>query len=155
VRVIGLGNLEAGDDAVGLLAVRAARLELEGLHGVEVVETGAGAHVIDLLQGAGAAVVVDAVRAPSGGRSPGTLIRVEAGPDGLPAEVSSSISSHGFGIAEAVGLASALGEAPRVVFVGVEVAAVEAGRPLSGPVEAALPALVDAVVREARRLAGP
>jgi hydrogenase maturation protease len=153
--VIGLGNPEAGDDAIGLLAVQLARPELAGLPGVEIVQAGAGAHVLDLLQGVEAAVVVDAVRAPSGGRAPGTVVRVEAGPEGLPAEASSSLSSHGFGVAEAVGLAAALGEVPRVVFIGVEVAELTAGSPLSGPVEAALPALVTAVVEEARRLAGP
>jgi len=153
--VIGLGNPEAGDDAVGLLSVQLARPELTELPGVEIVQAGAGVHVIDLLQGIEAAVVVDAIRAPLGGRAPGTVVRVEAGPEGLPAEASSSLSSHGFGIAEAVGLAAALGEVPLVVFIGVEVAELTAGSPLSAPVEAALPALVAAVVEEARRLAGP
>ncbi len=155
MRVIGLGNPEAGDDAVGLIAARRARPELEGIPGVEVVQVGAGVHVLDLLQGAEAVVVVDAVRSPSGGRPPGTLVRVEAGPDGLPADASSSVSSHGFGVAEAVGLAAALGGTPIVVFIGVEAAEVAAGSPLSGPVEAALPALVQAVVEEVRRLAAP
>jgi hydrogenase maturation protease len=151
--VIGLGNPEAGDDAVGLLAVDRARAELEAIPGVEVVLTGAGLHVLDLLTGVEAAVVVDAVRAPAGGRTPGTLVRAEAGREGLPAEVGSSLSSHGFGVAEAVGLAAALERAPRVVLLGVEIAQVAAGSPLSDAVAAALPRLVEAVVAEARALA--
>ena len=152
VRVVGVGNPDAGDDAVGLLAVRAARPELERLAGVEVVETGAGLHVVDLLDDVDAVVVVDAVRAPRGGRAPGTIVRAEAGPQGLPAEVGSSLSSHGFGVAEAVGLAAALHDAPRVVFLGVEIADVTAGHDLSGSVAVALPELVARVVGEARLL---
>jgi hydrogenase maturation protease len=151
VRVVGVGNPEAGDDAVGLLAVRSARADLEAL-GAEVVETGAGLHVVDLLSGAAAVVVVDAVRAPRGGRAPGTIVRAEAGPEGLPAEVGSSLSSHGFGVAEAVGLAAALDDAPRVVFVGVEVADVTAGHGLSPAVASVLPELAARVVTEARLL---
>ena len=151
VRVIGVGNPEAGDDAAGLLAVRSARADLEAL-GVDVVETGAGLHVVDLLRDARAVVVVDAVRAPRGGRPPGTIVRAEAGPDGLPAEVGASLSSHGFGVAEAVGLVAALDDAPRVVFLGVEVADVAAGHELSEPVASSVPDLAARVVAEARLL---
>ena len=149
VRVIGVGNPEAGDDAVGLEVVRAARPALEGL-GAEVVETGAGLHVLDLLRGVDAVVIVDAVRAPHGGRPPGTIVRAETGPGGLPAEVGSSLSSHGFGVAEAVGLAAALEDAPRVVFLGVEIAAVTAGHGLSAPVASSVPELEARVVAEVR-----
>jgi hydrogenase maturation protease len=152
IRVIGCGNVGAGDDAVGVLAVRAARSELEDLPGVEVVETGAGMHVADLLRDADAAVIVDAVRAPWGGRAPGTIVRSEAGPDGLPAEVGTSLSSHGFGVSEAVGLTAALGAAPAVVFLGVEVQDVTAGHALSPALERSLPELVARVVGEARLL---
>ncbi|HEX9124532.1 MAG TPA: hydrogenase maturation protease, partial [Actinomycetota bacterium] len=126
VRVIGCGTLDAGDDAVGLLAVREARERLEAIAGVEVLEA-AALDVVHLLEDVDGAVVVDAVRAPSGLREPGTIVRAEAGPDGLPADVRSSLSSHGLGLAEAVGLAAALGGMPRVVFLGIEVADVTAG----------------------------
>ena len=149
VRVIGVGNPEAGDDAVGLEVVRSARSELEAL-GAEVVETGAGLHVLDLLRGVDAVVIVDAVRAPHGGRPPGTIVRAETGPGGLPAEVGSSLSSHGFGVAEALGLAAALDGAPRVVFLGVEVADVAAGHGLSEPVASSVPELSARVVDEVR-----
>ena len=152
VRVIGCGTPDAGDDAVGLLAVRAARPALEDLPGVEVAETGAGLHVVDLLRDVDAAVIVDAVRASAGARAAGTLVRVEAGPDGLPADVGSSLSSHGFSVAEAVGLAAAIDGAPVVVFLGVEVEDVTAGHPLSHALERSLPELVARVVGEARLL---
>ncbi|MGZ8610927.1 MAG: hydrogenase maturation protease [Actinomycetota bacterium] len=153
VRVIGCGNPDVGDDAVGIVAVAAARERLEAIPGVEVVPRASPLEVVHLLEGARVALVVDAIRTPGGGRSPGEVVRAESGPDGLPAEIRSSLSSHGLGIAEAVGLALATGSAPRVVVLGVEALEAEAGGPLSGPVAAAVPALIGLLVAEARSLA--
>jgi hydrogenase maturation protease len=156
VRVVGCGNPEAGDDAVGLIAVREARPALEAMPQVDVVEIGAGLRIVDLLLvDAAAVVVVDAVRTPRGARSPGTIVRVEVGEGDPVPEPDPSLSSHGFAITDALGLAAALGEAPRVVLLGVEVEDVTAGHPLSRPVAASLPDLIAAVVREAERLLRP
>lgn len=155
VRVIGCGTPDAGDDAVGLLAVRAARERLASM-GVEVLESASPLDLVHLLEGADAAVVVDAVRAPSGGRDPGELIRVEAAPgEPLPAELRSSLSSHGLGLAEAVGLAAAFEPTPRVVVLGIEAAEVAAGAGLSPAVAAALPRLVERVLAEVAHLLEP
>lgn len=152
VRVIACGSENLGDDAAGLLAVRDARSMLGVLPGVEVIEAGLGLHILDLLDGIDAVLVVDAVRSPGGERRSGEIVRFEAGPDGLTADVGSSLSSHGFGVGEAVGLAAALGRTPRVVFLGVEAAGVEAGQPLSAAVSAAFPDLVQRIVSEAESL---
>ncbi|MGE5225599.1 MAG: hydrogenase maturation protease [Planctomycetaceae bacterium] len=147
-RVIGCGNPHAGDDAAGLLVAAALRDRVP--EGVEVVEAGPASRVLDLLDGVDVAIVVDAVRSPGGERAPGTLVRAEAGPDGLPASLRSSLSSHGLGVAEAVALAAALGRAPRVVVHGVEAADVGVGSPPSAPVAAALPRLQAAVLADLR-----
>jgi len=151
VRVIGCGNPEAGDDAVGLLAVGLARRRLPPE--VEVVDAGLALKVIDLLEDVDAVVIVDAVRAPSGGRPSGTLVRAVGDPDGLPAELRGTLSSHGLGIAEAVGLAAAMNPLPRVVFLGVEATDLTAGHGLSPAVAETLPILVDALVEEVASLA--
>lgn len=143
--MIGCGSPEGGDDAVGLLVARALRARVGPE--VEVFEAGSPLRVLDLVEGADVVIVVDAVRTTGGGCAPGTLVRAEAdGSAALPAELRSSLSSHGLGLAEALGLAAALGPLPRVVFHGVEAANVEAGAALSPEVQVALPALVDAVV---------
>ncbi len=147
VRIVGCGNAGAGDDAAGLVAVDLARPLVPP--DVEVVTAPTALHVLDLLEGAGTVLLVDAMRTMGGGRDPGVVVRAESGPDGLPVTLRSSLSSHGLGLAEAVGLAAALGPVPRVVFLGVEVGDVRAGRGLSPAVDAALPALVEAIVREA------
>jgi hydrogenase maturation protease len=152
-RVIGCGNPDAGDDAAGIVAVERAREELESIPGVEVLPLVSPIDVVHHLDGAHAVVVADAIRTPGGARPPGTVVRAVAGPDGLPAEIGSSLSSHGFGVVEAFGLASAIGPLPRVVVVGVEAEQTAPGRPMSGAVRAALPYLTEVVVREARSLA--
>ena len=152
VRVIGCGNPDVGDDAVAFVALRQARAALEAIPGVEVVGAATPLALVHLLEGVDAAVVVDAVRTPLGGRAPGELVRVEAGAEGLPVEVRSSLSSHGLGLAEAIGLAAALGERPRIVLLGVEAADAIAGHGLSPAVRAALPTLVGWIVSEVRSL---
>ena len=148
VRVVGVGSLPAGDDAAGILAVRAARAELERL-GAEVVEIGAAAHLLDALQGVDAVVVVDAVWAPD--LEPGEVVRLEAGPAGLPVELRGSLSSHGVGVAEAITLAAALEDGPRVVVLGVVVARTRSSS-MSARVAASIPELAARVMAEVRAL---
>lgn len=146
IRVIACGNPDAGDDAVGLLVGEELRRR-----GFDVVMVRAAVQVLYLLDAVDVAIVVDAIRTPSGERPPGTLVRAEAGPDGrLPAELRSSLSSHGLGVAEAVGLAAALGSSPRVIVHGIEIAEVTAGAPLSAEVAAGLPELVRRIEDEVR-----
>jgi hydrogenase maturation protease len=153
VRVIACGNPAAGDDAAGILAVEEAREALEHLADVDVVPRASPLDVLHLLEGADAVVIVDAIRTPGSGRPPGTLIRAEAGPEGLPAEIRSSLSSHGFGIVESVGLAAAIGRPPRVVVLGVEAESAAAGAAVSPAIRDALPELASRIVGEARALA--
>jgi hydrogenase maturation protease len=98
-------------------------------------------------------VVADAIRTPGAGRPAGTVVRAVAGPAGFPGEIRSSLSSHGFGVSEAFGLARAVGPVPRFVVVGVEAEETAAGRPMSAAVRAVLPDLAGSIVREARGLA--
>ena len=147
VRIVGCGNPDAGDDAAGLVAVDRVRSLVPP--DVDVVTAPTALHVLDLLEGADNVLLVDAMRTTGGGRDPGEVVRAASGPDGLPTALRSSLSSHGLGLAEAVGLAAALGPVPNLVFLGVEVGDVRAGHGLSPAVEAALPALVEAILREA------
>jgi hydrogenase maturation protease len=152
VRVIGCGNLDGGDDAIGLSAVRGAAQALRSRPNVDVVEAGMPVRVLELMTGVDAVVLVDAVRTIGERRPPGTVVRVEAGPEGLPAGMRPQLSSHGIGLADAVHLASALGASPRVVLIGVELGATEQGASLSTPVADALPALEAAIEREVDHL---
>ena len=82
--VLGLGNEYAGDDAVGVLAVRALHDELAGE--ADVVESSAsGLALLEVFAGYDRAVVVDSIRT---GRAPaGTIVKTglaELGPATAP-----------------------------------------------------------------------
>jgi hydrogenase maturation protease len=145
-RVIGVGNPEAGDDAAGRIVARGLRALVP--HDVEVVEVDAAISVLDHLEGADTVIVIDAVCDPSRRRPPGASVRMEAGPDGLAVDLRSSLSSHGIGVAEALGLAAALGPVPRVVVHGIEMAQATVGAGLSPQVAKAISTVRDAVLVE-------
>lgn len=146
VRVIGVGTRH-GDDAAGLIAAeQLARSILPA--GAEVLTCERPApELIDLLAGAEAVVLIDAV-APAG--SPGRVHRAS------PAELRSAraFSSHALGVAEALALVEALGRRPqRIELVGIE-AERTTGNGLSAPVAQSLTeatALARALARELGR----
>jgi hydrogenase maturation protease len=147
--VLGLGNEYAGDDAVGVLAVRALRKELAG--GADVVESAAsGLALLEVFAGYDRAVVVDSIRT---GRSPAGTI-VEAGLTELgPAKAA---SLHQAGIPDLAQVAKRLGmgfpDQTRVL--AVEVAGpLEFGASLSKPVAAAIAPLGRRVLEQVQRWA--
>ena len=71
IRVIGLGNDLLGDDAFGLIVARQVRERSAGRVPV-VVTIESGLRLLDYLEGAEHAVVVDAVQ--TGSAPPGTAI---------------------------------------------------------------------------------
>jgi hydrogenase maturation protease len=142
--LVGVGNAFRGDDGVGLAVVDRARAAVPG--GVEVVTCEQEAsRVIDALEGADAAVLVDAV---SSGAEPGTLHRFDAADGPVPARAFRS-STHAFGVGEAIELARALGRLPAsVVVIGIEGSEFAAGDGLSPAVEAAVAPAAEAVLAE-------
>lgn len=146
MRLIGVGNRFRGDDAAGLLVAERLRSELPELEVLELEGEPAG--LIEAWDGAGAVVVVDAV---SSGSPPGTIHRLDAIGEGLPADVFRA-STHAMGLAEAVGLARALGRLPgSLVVYGLEGSSFEAGESLSPPVQAAVERVATLVRQEVAR----
>jgi hydrogenase maturation protease len=89
--------------------------------------------------------LIDAV--VSGAR-PGTVHRLDATADALPAELFRT-STHHFGLAEAVEIARAVGRLPaRLVVYGIEGASFDTGDRLSAEVEAAAAQVVAALREE-------
>jgi len=149
IRVIGCGNAAAGDDAVGLMAADVAERLLRDEPDVEVVRAGDPLRALDLMEGADAVVLVDAVRTGDGMRLPGELVRLERD----LGRAHQAVSSHGIGLQDVVGLATLLDRAPRIVFWGVEAGRARAGEALSPAVADALHELAQDVAEEARGLA--
>ncbi len=158
VRVVGIGQPFAGDDALGPAVVRWVEQRLRdtrsGGPGSEPGALGAGLRVElvpaadptalpDLLEGAERLIIVDAVLGPA---TPGTVVCLA--PEDLAEGDLRPVSSHGFGVAEALRLARAIGsgDAP-VHLVGVVAGNVERYTSgLSPAVAAAVPAAGRAVL---------
>ena len=95
--VVGIGQLAAGDDAVGLLVARNVAAK-----GIVARECADASLLLTLLGDGRRVVVVDAV---VGGGAPGTVSKLDAGALGSGPR---PLSSHGLGVAEAIELARAL-----------------------------------------------
>jgi hydrogenase maturation protease len=142
--VIGVGNPYRGDDAVGLAVAERVRDAVP--NDVVVLECEQEpTRLVDAWDGADVAVVVDAC---AGDDAPGTVHRFDADEGPLPARVFRS-STHAFGVGDAVELSRALGRLPaRLVVYGIGGTNFAAGAGLSGPVESAVAAVVEAIARD-------
>ena len=140
LRVVGCGNPHAGDDSVGLEVVR--RLRARGDCECELLEMPqASVEMLDLLQGGGVVLFVDAV---SSGAPPGTVHLAPLPSSGIEPRALGSLSSHGWGLAEMLGLAGALRRpTPRLMLLGLEVGTVAPGAPRSAAVEGATRTVVE------------
>jgi hydrogenase maturation protease len=143
--VIGVGNRLRSDDAAGLLVADRVRVELPGIEVLELEGEPTG--LIDVFEGADAAIVVDAV---ASGSPPGTIHRVDAAEQDLPVDLTSS--THALGLAEAIALGRALGKLPRsLVVYGLEGSTFAAGEGLSQPMQEAVEGAVALVLKEVAR----
>ncbi|HEY7708160.1 MAG TPA: hydrogenase maturation protease [Gaiellaceae bacterium] len=142
--VLGIGNAWQGDDGAGLVA--AERLRERSPDGVEVKALeGEPVSLVDAWDGAEDVFVVDAVRS---GSPPGTVHRLDATEEPLPATLSAA-STHTLGIGEAIELARALGRLPgRIVLYGIEAESIAAGASLTPPVEKAVDEVVERLLEE-------
>lgn len=132
--VLGIGNPDRGDDAAGPAVARLLKGTLTA--DIEVAEHGGeAAALLGRLDGAAQAYLVDACVS---GAPTGTVQRFDAATTPLPQRVF-GLSSHSFGLAEAIELGRALGQLPpHCIVYAIEGGGFEAGEPLSPPVQAAV-----------------
>jgi hydrogenase maturation protease len=152
VIVIGVGNALRGDDGAALVLIERLRARSTPTGVVLHEHAGESLGLLDLWQGARAVVLVDAVKT---GSRPGTIHRFDASHTTVAPDVTGSCSTHALDLRGAIELARTLGRLPeKVLLIGIEAESFDAGRGLSGEVEAALGALEQTVAREAGDLAG-
>jgi hydrogenase maturation protease len=139
--VLGIGNIERGDDGAGRATVRLLGHMLGDR--VEIAEqNGEATALLARLDGAASAYIVDACKSNA---PPGTVHRIDANHAPLP-QAYSDLSTHGFGLAAAIELGRALGQLPpRTIVYAIEGDSFEAGAPLS-------PAVAEATVIVADRI---
>lgn len=132
IRIIGIGNPFAGDDAIGLHVVRL--LQTDHLQGVDISEVHhVGVELLDRFEGSDMVILIDAVQS---GETPGTIHCVEYPPDmdevSQLAAFSQSSSTHAFGLCEVLALAETLGQLPpHVILFGIELDQTKMGEPPS------------------------
>ena len=142
--IVGCGNPEAGDDGAGIEIVRHLK-ELRDCGCDLRAETAPGVELLEVLSLADVILFVDAVI--SGG-IPGTLYLTSLPSKELEPRALGSLSSHGWGLAEALELAHALGRRiPRVFLLGIEAGTVAQGAPRSPAVERAIAIVVGRISR--------
>jgi hydrogenase maturation protease len=147
VLIIGVGNETRGDDAVGLIVSRELKQRI-GQNAIFVEENGDGSRLIDRWAQFDSVILVDATQS---GSEPGKIHKFEAGKSPLPANLFQS-STHAFGVAQAIELARAMNQLPRLFVVyGVEGKCFDEGTSLSPMVERAAKELVDALAVEVVR----
>jgi hydrogenase maturation protease len=146
IRIIGIGS-PFGDDAAGLEV--ANLLSESPPPNCEIIAADRpGASLVEMLDGADAAILIDAARS---GATPGTLH--EFGFDELErCAAARLVSSHDLGVAAAVELAHKLGRAPaRGIILAVEIA--PAARQQIGGLSAAAREAVERASTRVRQLA--
>jgi hydrogenase maturation protease len=151
VLVIGIGNPDRGDDAIGPAVAGLVRRE-QACTGAEVItRSGDMLGLIEDWMRSDVAILIDAA-APR--LQPGRTHRVDASSGALPhglTLISDRASTHSFGVAEALELGAILHRLPaRLVLYAVEGACFEPGSPMTPAVAAAAATVAQDVLRELR-----
>ena len=147
--ILGLGNLLCTDDGVGAVAVHRLLRDYAVPEGAAVLDGGTlGLALLPYVESADAAILVDAIGADG---PPGTLVRL-TGEDVAPA-VAARLSVHQVGVADLLDGARLLEHYPRtLILLGLVPGHVRLGIERTPAVAARIPALIAAVVEEARAL---
>lgn len=150
--ILGLGNLLCTDDGVGPAVAQAIAGTRVVPEGVQVLDGGTlGLALLPYLEDAERAILVDAIEVDA---PPGTLVRLEG--DEVGPAVAARLSVHQVGVSDLIEAARWRDRVPpTLVLHGVVPESTELAVELSPRVQAALPALIDAVLEEARVLGFP
>ena len=142
--VLGIGNPDRGDDAVGRLIARSLRMRVPA--DVRISEhDGEATALVGELQSARHAWLIDAARS---GARPGTIHRIDCSNAELAVPLG-TLSSHGFGVAEAIALARALEVLPlQCIVYAVEAADFTSCTGLSREVMQAMEAVAERILAE-------
>jgi hydrogenase maturation protease len=145
ILIIGIGNENRGDDAIGLFIAR--NFKSLGLPGVCVkYHTGESTSLLTCWQKAHIVILLDAVKTDS---SPGKIFRFEIPGQSIPPRFFSNFSTHQFGIQEALALGKALNQLPaRLIIYGIEGHCYEEGASPSIEVEKAASEVVEMVKKD-------
>lgn len=153
ILIIGVGNPDRGDDGAGHAAIAALRARIApraNNHAPTLVEhSGESTSLVEVMQGFERVVIIDAA---DFGEKPGSYRSFDAREAALPSELM-EMSSHGFGVPQAIELARALGTLPqRCSVYAIQAATFEAGAPLSPAVANAVDVVAAKIITDVTAL---
>lgn len=150
--VLGLGNVICRDDGVGVAAVIRLLDRYRPAPGVRVLDGGTlGLALLPTLETADTVLLVDAIRSDG---PPGSLVRLEG--EDVAHAAQDRLSVHQVGVSDLIGAARWQGSLPgRLILLGLVPESMDLGLERTPAVEAALPALVEAVRAECAALGHP
>ncbi len=146
IKILGCGNTLMGDDGVGIRAIERLQ-ELKLPPNVEVIDAGVGGlAILSWIEDADKVIIVDAVQ--TGNEPPGTVY--EFTDRELPPSSMFMLSLHDLNLVDALNVGRLVQKMPEeIVIIGVEVKRVaEFTKELTPEVEAAVPEVLDLVLRE-------
>ena len=149
VLVLGLGNVLLGDDGVGPAALACLERDYHIPPEVRLVDGGTlGLSLLDEIAEARHVILIDAVALDA---PPGTLVRLD-GAEVMDA-VRNRLSVHQVGVADLLNAARLIGRYPTsVVLLGLVPGLIGLGVARTHVVDAALEALISAILREVQTL---
>jgi hydrogenase maturation protease len=131
--ILGVGNLWRHDDGVGIKAIEL--LSQENLSNVDLVDGGVdGLGLIDVIQQYPRVIIIDAVDMRL---TPGSVKLFSASETKINIK-NDALSTHGFGLAEVLGLLEKLGCDSEIKIIGVQPQDISFGEGLTEVVEARL-----------------
>lgn len=153
IRILGIGNVLCTDDGLGPYAIKVLESRYEFPAGVEVIDLGTpGMDLTPYLADARLVIVIDTVR---GDQEPGSL-RLLRDREIVSVPPPSRMSPHEPGLREALMATEFSDSSPdEILFVGVIPESTDQGTSLTPSLMEAVPAVVDAVVEELRRIEMP
>lgn len=135
VLIIGAGNEFRSDDAAGLVVARLLRDRVSD-HAEVVVGIADGTELLELWKGRPVVYLIDAIHASL---EPGAIRRFDLPDEELPAEYTSTQSTHSFNVGEAIELGKALDAMPeRLSIIGIQGKNFESGTEFCKAVEASI-----------------
>lgn len=143
--VLALGNPLMGDDGFGLAVLGELRHNIEAQGPLILMDGGTwGMNLLPAIEAASRVLLIDAINIGAG---PGEMIRLER--EDLPRYFSHKISPHQVDLREILALAELRGTLPPdTVAIGVQPESITLRLSLSPVVEAMVPPVADAVLRQ-------
>lgn len=146
IKILGCGNTLVGDDGVGIRVIeRLQRLKLSP--NVEIIDAGVGGlAILSWIEDADKVIIVDAVQ--TGNEPPGTVY--EFTDKEMPPSNMFMLSLHDLNLVDTLNVGRIVQKMPdEIVIIGVEVNRVaEFTKELTPEVEAAIPEVIDLVLKE-------